>query len=244
MTVRWFVWIALSSLSLPLVEASSPSISPNSIPAQVIVTLGHHYGVQAPEVKVDDITVVSQRGEQLPVTALIPLRGDRAGLEIFLLVDNCSNCEPGSKFEEIQRFINTQPPGTSIGVAYIQDGKLHVAENPTVDRDRAVKALSAPAGSKPSNPFAALTELVRSWPHNANRHVVLMISNGINVEAPNQIEDASAEGAIEAAQRAGVVVYAIYHPSADYLKRSYAETSGARYGWPTYPMKPEARLIS
>lgn len=218
--VRWFAWIAFTGLSLTLLGSSS---SPTTT-AQMVVTVGHHYGAQAPIVKLDDLTVVSPRGETLPVTSVTPLRGDRAGLELFLLVDNCSNCEPGSKFDELQRFISSQPPSTAIGVAYIQDGKLQVAQSPTGDRARAVKALSAPTGSKPSNPFDALTELINSWPHNSLRHVVLMISNGIDVKAADQMEDPSAEAAIQAAQRANVVIYAIYHPSADYLKSTYAAT--------------------
>lgn len=218
--VRWFAWIAFAGLSLTLLEGSSSSTTT----AQVVVTVGHHYGAQAPAVKIDDLMVRSQRGETLAVTTVLPLRADRAGLELFLLVDNCSNCEVGSKFDELQRFISSQPPSTAIGVAYIQDGKLQVAETPTQDRERAVKALSAPSGSKPSNPFDALTELIKSWPHNSARHVVLMISNGIDVKAVNQMEDPSAEAAIEAAQRAGVIIYAIYHPSADYLKGTYGAT--------------------
>lgn len=219
--VRWFAWIAFASLSLAILEGGSSSPTTT---AQVVVTVGHHYGAQAPSVKLEDLTVVSQRGETLPVTTLSPLRGERAGLELFLLVDNCSNCEVGSKFDELQRFIKTQPPSTAIGVAYIQDGKLHVAENPTGDHERALKALNAPTGSKPSDPFNALTELIKSWPHNSLRHVVLMISNGIDVTAADQMADPSAEGAIEAAERANVIVYAIYHPSADYLKSTFAAT--------------------
>ena len=38
-----------------------------------------------------------------------------------------------------------------------------------------------------------------------------------------RLQDPSAERAIEAAQRAGVTVYAIYHPSADYLRHDYSK---------------------
>jgi len=59
-----------------------------------------------------------------------------------------SNCEPGSKFEELSRFIISQPSMTTVGVAYIQNGRLQVAENPRTDHERALKALSIPAGSE------------------------------------------------------------------------------------------------
>lgn len=141
----------------------------------------------------------------------------RAALELFLLVDNCSNCEPGSKFEELSRFIISQPSTTTVGVAYIQNGRLQVAENPTADHERAIKALSTPAGNRPASPFGALAELIRGWPQGPSRRAVLMISNGINPAPTGNLQDPSAEAALEAAQRAGVTVFIIYHPSADYL---------------------------
>ncbi len=181
------------------------------------VTIGHHYG-QLPRTLTKDDLIVTQHYEPLTITGLIPLRGDRAGLELFLLVDNCSSCEPGSKFEELSRFIGSQPPTTAVGVAYILNGRLQLAENPTKDHERAIKALSTPTGNKPASPFIALADLIRSWPQTTSRRVVLMISNGINPAATENYQDPTAEAALQATQRAGVTVYVIYHPSADYLE--------------------------
>jgi len=195
---------------------SGQSAPPPGAPAQMIITLGHYYGHQPPVLKQDDL-VVTEQGEPLMITNLIPLRGDRAGLELFILVDNCSSCEVGSKFDELRRFIESQPLSTAIGVAYIQDGVLRVIEKPTQDRERAVKALNAPTGSKPSNPFCALTDLINGWERGSARRAVLMISNGIDPTATEDRQNPYAEAAIQAAQRAGVTVYVIYHPSADYV---------------------------
>ncbi len=173
----------LASLALvwPLLSwAQAPA--PPGTPVQIMVTLGHHYGHEPPVLTPNDVTV-TEHYEPLPVTRLIPLRGADAGLELFLLVDHCSNCEPGSKFEELSRFIASQPPTTAIGIAYIQNGQLQVAENPTTDHKRAVQALNTPEGSKPASPFTALAELIRTWPPGTPRRVVLMISNGINPSA-------------------------------------------------------------
>ncbi|MGA2213452.1 MAG: hypothetical protein ABSH31_09275 [Bryobacteraceae bacterium] len=180
------------------------------------LTLGHHYGQAAPLLTRDDLTI-TQNYQPLSITNVAPLRGDRAGLELFLLVDNCSNCEPGSNFQELSHFIGAQPSTTTVGVAYILNGRLQVAENPTTDHARAVKALSTPEGNKPASPFVALADLIRGWPQTASRRVVLMISNGINPAAADKYQDSSAEAALEAAERAGVTVFVIYHPSADYL---------------------------
>jgi hypothetical protein len=44
-----------------------------------------------------------------------------------------------------------------------------------------------------------------------------MISNGIDPAATDERQNPSAEAAIQGAQRAGVTVYVIYHPGADYV---------------------------
>lgn len=203
---------------------SSPAAA-NTTPARVIVTVGHHYGHALPILTPEDLTV-TQRFDPLPVVKLTPLWEN---LELFLLVDNCSSCDPGSKFEEIRAFIQSQPMTTAVGVAYIQDGTLRVAQNPTLDRERTIKALNAPSGSKPAGPFGALAELIRGWrpdtssPSAVPRRAVLMISSGVDPSAENPLQDASAEAAIEAAERGNVTVYAIYHPSANYLKSDFSQ---------------------
>lgn len=199
-----------------------------TVPARIVVTMGHYYGQEPPLLTASDLVVtqvVTQGSKPLMITSLTPLRGDRAGLELFVLVDNCSSCEVGSKFDELQRFIAAQPPTTSVGVAYIQDGRLQVAENPTTDRERAIRALSPPAGSRPSSPYDALAGLIKGWKEGSSRRIVLMISTGLDPAAaePQSPPSKSAEAAIQAAQRAEVAVYAIYHPSADYTTTDFSK---------------------
>jgi hypothetical protein len=50
-----------------------------------------------------------------------------------------------------------------------------------------------------------------------------MISNGIDPAATDKLQDQSVEAALEQAQRAGVTVYAIYHPGADYLESDFTK---------------------
>jgi len=218
-TVNGFVWLTFVFSFFAWAQSKPPT----SVPTKMIVTMGHYYSHEPPVLTANDLTV-TETYEPLTITSLTPLRGDRAGLEMFLLVDNCSTCEPGSKFTELQKFIGSQPSTTSVGVAYIQDGRLQIAEKPTLDRERAVKALSPPAGSKPADPFGALAELIEGWSPNSSRHVVLMISTGMDPGAAGgqALRSPSAEAAIQAAQRAGVTVYAIYHPSADYATADFS----------------------
>lgn len=205
----------------PLLGASQ-SARAGSATVRMVVSVGHLYGGQPPLLTRDDLTV-TQQIDSLPVVNVIPLRGERAALDLFVLVDHCSDCDPGSKVEELRHFISSQPPSTAVGVAYIQNAVLHVAEMPTTDHARAMKALGAPQGSTPGSPFRALKELIQKWPQGSPRRAVLMISNGMDPDVPDSTPDPNADAAIEAAQRAGVAVYAIYHPSADYMARDFSK---------------------
>jgi len=204
--------IALLAFVCPRLNSSDDA---PTVPAQMLVSVGHYFSREPPTLTRSDL-IVTERNEPLPVTQLIRLRGDRAGLRLFLLIDNCSNWERRSQFEELQHFILSQPSTTMIGVAHVQNARLQVAQNPTPDRERAVKALNTSVGCQPSSPFIALAKLIRDWPQGPLRRAVLLISNGIDPAAADEMLIPSAEAAIEASQRAEVTVYAIYHPAADY----------------------------
>jgi hypothetical protein len=187
----------------------------------MVVTIGHHYGHEPPVLTPNDLSVTTVEDHPLTVTNLIPLRGERGGLEIYVLIDNCSSCEAGTKLQELSRFIASQAPSTAVGIASISNGRITVSVPPTFDLARAVKALSAPAGSKPASPYDGLKELIAAWSPTSSRRAVVMVTNGLNPAATDKPEDPSAEAAIEAAQQAGVSVYAIYHPSADYATSDF-----------------------
>ena len=187
----------------------------STVPARIIVTLGHLYGHQPPVLTPDDI-VVSQGLDPVPITGLSNLRDRR--LELFVLVDNCSSCEPGSRFDELRQFLTAQPPTTTIGVAYIQDGQLRIAEPLSSDRERVTKAINPPSGNPAKNPYRALGDLINGWPADSARHAVVMITNGVDPADSDQlVQDPIAERAIELAQRSRTTVFAIYHPSSDYV---------------------------
>jgi hypothetical protein len=205
-------WLTMAYSFSTLAQSSISA----GMPVKMIVTIGHHYGQHAPILTKDDLTI-RQEYEYRPITGLAPLQGDRADLELFLLVDNCSSCDANSKFDEIRRFLAAQPNTTSIGVAYIKDGQLVVVQEPTKDRERATQALSAPTATTVLNPYGALTDLIKRWPSGATRREILMISTGINPGVAASQTDPTVEAAIEAAERGGVNIYAIYHPNAGYL---------------------------
>src|SRR5262252_5755787 len=72
----------------------------------------------------------------------------------------------GNNLNDLREFINAQPASTMVGVAYMSNATIQVAQNLTVDHALAAKALRLPRGSSSSmdSPYLSLVSLVRSWP--------------------------------------------------------------------------------
>ena len=94
----------------------------------------------------DDV-MVYEGHDRDRVTAWVPLQGDHAGLEFFILLDDSSSVSLGSQLEDLRQFINAQPPTTKIGIAYMQNGTAQVVQNLTSDHAAAAKALRLPMGN-------------------------------------------------------------------------------------------------
>src|SRR5579872_4089913 len=121
---RQFWSLVLTGSSILAAQKTPPSAGV----AQMVVT-NSSYDHNPPALTADDL-IVLQEYERRPVITLIPLRGDRADLELYVLVANSSNSELGSNFADLRRFLSSQPAITSIGIAYIQEGRLEVAQRP------------------------------------------------------------------------------------------------------------------
>jgi hypothetical protein len=158
----------------------------------------------------------------------VPATGENAALEFFILIDDSANATLATQFDDIRQFINSQPPTTKIGVAYMQNGTAQVVQNPTADHAQAAKSLRIPLGTPGVNasPYFSLTDLIKRWPTGSSRREVLMISDGIDLYyGTGDLQDPYVDDAIEQAQRASVIVFAIYNPGAGHYARSFWRTN-------------------
>ncbi len=192
------------------------------VPVHMTVTAEAQRGDEVPLVSREDVTVL-QGHDRDEVTNLIPLRGDHASLELFVLIDDVLQTNTGTQLEDLRQFIADQPPKTLIGVAYMRDGTVDIAENLTNDHMQAAKAVRLPLGyvSAISSPYLSLADLIKRWPETDVRHEVLMISDGIDRFGGTNPVNPYVDSAIEQAQRAGVQVYAIYVTGVGQYGRSF-----------------------
>jgi hypothetical protein len=117
------------------------------------------------------------------IEQLIPAQGDNAAMQLFILIDDTCEAAPlGNNLNDLREFINAQPPSTAVGVAYMSNATIQVAQNLTVDHAAAAKALRLPRGSSSAmdSSYLSLVSLVKSWPQQKVRREVLMVSDGID----------------------------------------------------------------
>ena len=134
-----------------------------------------------PELSQRDIAV-TQGKERLKVTEWVPAKGDRAGLDLFILIDDASNPTLGMHFDDLKTFINAQPSTTAIGVGYMRNATVQIVQNFTTDHAAAAKALRLPLASVGAygSPYLSVIDLMKRWPAGENRREVLMVTDGID----------------------------------------------------------------
>ncbi|HZC24748.1 MAG TPA: hypothetical protein VE866_15515 [Candidatus Binatia bacterium] len=203
--------------------ARAQQAAPEGVPAHIVVTVEPHKGKDVPTINRDDV-MVNEGKERDQVTDWIPAQGDHAALELFIMLDDGSNSTLGTQIEDIKKFINEQPPSTAVGVAYMQNGVAKVEQNPTTDHALAAKAIRLPMGMRGINgsPYFSLTDLIKRWPESKARREVFMATDGIDrYYGSGDLEDPYLDDAIDNAQRAGILVSAIYTPGVGHFGHSY-----------------------
>lgn len=200
--------------------------SPNGVPVQTIVTVEPQKGSELPVITREDVMVFEGKTRD-SVTDWVPAQGEHAALEYFILIDDSASTSLGRQLDDIRQFINAQPATAKIGVAYMQNGIARIVQDLTADHALAAKALRLPlgAGSGSAGPYFCLSDLIKHWPKGSARREVLLVTDGVDPYYPDaDLQDPYLNDAIEDAQRAGVVVSAIYTPGIGHFGHSYWRT--------------------
>lgn len=221
---RWFAFlIAVSLGAFTHGTAAQQTSASGGPPVNMVVTVEARHGMNPPPVDRQDVMVYEGKTRD-SVTGWTPAKDENAGLELFILLDDSASATLATQFEDIRQFINSQPPTTKVGIAYMQNGTAQIAQQLTADHTQAAKSLRLPMGIGGANasPYFSLVDLIKRWPAASPRREVLMISDGIDLYyESNDLQDPYVSDAIEQAQRAGVIVYAIYNPGAGHFAHSY-----------------------
>jgi hypothetical protein len=209
--------ISRAPLTMALLVAVGFAALPSALHAQatvpvttVVTVLGPKYTAPPPITK-DDLIVFSGK-KRLPVTGFTQALGDKAPLQLALLIDDANNPNLGIQFDDIKNFITSQPKTTAVGLFYGQYGTAQPVAQFSTDHAAVAAKLRLPLGrlfgGSPSI-YLSASDLIKRWPNTGARREVLLIASGIDFLQPG-IVDTYLDQAISNAQKAGIVFHSIF----------------------------------
>ena len=192
-------------------------------PVHMVVSVESRHGAEIPVINREDV-VVSEGRDRDKVTAWVPATGERAGLDLYVLLDDSSSWTVDTQLAELRAFILQQPVSTFIAVGYMHNGMVETVQELTTEHAGAAKAVRLTMGNSSggASPYFSLEDLIKRWrPDPARpRREIVMITSGIDFYAPGSV-DPYLDQAIEKMQRAGILVYSIYTPGTGHAGHSF-----------------------
>ena len=207
-------WPRVLGLAIGLIPAALTAHAQQppagTVPASAVVSAEPRNGAVVPAINRDDVRVF-QGKDRLQVTDWVPLQGNQAALELFVLIDESTGTAIGTQFDDLRRFLTSLPPTTAVAIGYMQNGAVQTVQNFTKDHAAAGKTLRIPLGAAAggNSLYLSVTDAIKRWPESPARHAILLISDGIDPLQPG-FSDSYLDGAIQDAQRTGTQVYAIF----------------------------------
>jgi hypothetical protein len=197
----------------------------DSVPAQSVITVMTKNSEAPANLQARDFKV-QVNGKTTEVNNLTPLRGDRAGAELVVLIDSGARNSLGRQLDDIRQFVQGLPPTTAVAIAYMQNGRAFMPERLTTDKAEALKALHLPGGipGGSASPYFCLSDLAKNWPsaNRENRRIVVMITDGFDPYNPRfDPDDPYLQSAINDSVRAGLVVNSIYWHDSGFVSSTF-----------------------
>src|SRR5215467_5097902 len=156
--------------------AASTSLAAESRAATITVTATSKKE-GPPAVAISDVQL-SQGKERKQVAKWVKAEK----LYLAILIDDSIESETATQWGDMKQFILSQPPTTSIAVAYASDGTARIAQDFTTNHELAAKALRIPLGNSAaySSPYLSVIDWMKRWPATGDRRSLLIISSGID----------------------------------------------------------------
>jgi len=207
-------------LTATLLAQNETATGPGLTPVRSIITVEsrHDHDKHVPTLSRADV-MAHERDNRLQVTGL----DTKPGLELYFLIDDASGISLGSQLADLRLFIDAQPANVSIGIGYMRNGTVQILQELTTNHAASSKALRLPfsgAGAMPS-PFLSVSDLIKRWPASPNRREVVLIASGLDPLGGLGPANPYLDAAIQDAQRAGILIFAIYTPPAGHGRHAF-----------------------
>jgi hypothetical protein len=197
----------------------------SNVPVTTVVTvLGPKY-TPPPAIGKDDISVYEGKAKN-EVTGWVPAQGDRANLELAILIDDADSVDLGIQFGDIKNFIMSQSKTTRVGIFYASNGTVQPASQFNSDHEAVAKALRMPFGytGAYSSLYLSIMDLISRWPVTGARREMLVIADGIDRLRGDPFSP-DVDSAVARAQRAGIMIHTLYATGVGRFSRSFTHVS-------------------
>jgi hypothetical protein len=186
----------------------------DGVPVSVLLTLEPQQRGTGATLTSDDLQVKENKANRA-VTAVRSLTGSKT--QMLFLLDDSAGGSLDTQISTLKQFINGLPASFEVGVGYMHNGTAQMASTLTADHAKAAQSIRLPLGPGGADvsPYDSLAEVAKQWPQEdgVDRREVVMISSGIEgLGGGLPPENPYVNAGVEAAQKAGLVVYCIYNP--------------------------------
>jgi hypothetical protein len=209
-------WIAVSASVVMLAGtiAFAQGESQQGQGQAVVTVLPKHDGELPASVTQQDMSL-KVNGKAAKITYWAPLKGPEDRVELVVLIDGGARSSLGGQLDYLAHFINSLPPNTKAGVAYMENGRAAFQGPLSAEHAQVSKGLHITGGisGMDASPYFCLTDLAKNWPSQDTdaRREVVMVTDGVDYyQMHYDPEDPYVQAAANDAVRARLVVYAIY----------------------------------
>lgn len=197
-------------------KAASPTV-----PVTAVVTvIGPNYSTP-PAVGKNDVNVYQNRDKR-NVTSWVPAQGDKASLQLAIVIDDSDNTSLGSQLGDIRNFITSLPASTAVGVYYASNGTVQIASDFSTDHEAVAKKLRMPIGNVGaySSLYLSLMDFMKRWPVSDARREMFVIADGIDRFRGDPFSP-DVDATIRRAQMSGIMIHTIYASGVGYYSRNF-----------------------
>jgi len=205
-----FLSLAVSIFIAALPTHAQKEAATGTVTISTVVTaLGPKYSAP-PAISQSDVTVYAGKEKQT-VTSWVPAQGDKAKLELALVIDDSDRIDLGIQINDITSFIKSQPKSTGVAVFYASNGTVQAASQFSTDHDAVAKSVRMPFGTigAYSSIYLSVMDLIKRWPVTGARREILLIADGIDRFRGDPFSP-DVDSTIDRAQKAGVMIHTLF----------------------------------
>jgi hypothetical protein len=210
MRTRFFTAASLILLAAVTLAPLASRAQEGTVPVTTVITVLGPKFTAPPQYSKDDIAVTEGK-EKFAVTNLVAAQGDKAKLELAIVVDEANNTSFGSQMKDLQDFINGQPATTAVGVFYANNGTVQALSQFTTDHAAAAKSIRLTLGNMGaySSIYLSTMDLISRWPDNGGRREILLIADGIDRFRGDPFSP-DVTSTVDKAQTAGIMIHSLF----------------------------------